>query len=85
MWERGMIAVPQKDGSRVIVRYSVKVYDLGSRFGINGGRISKLWLQIDGECVANYDRGWDIKPTCEAAEIALQILLEAYKEKEGEK
>lgn len=79
MWQRGLIQVPQPDGSYVSVRYSVKVYDVGSRYGINGGRISKLWLQIDGKCAANYDRGWDVKPTCEAAEIALQILLDSYK------
>lgn len=78
MWKRGFIAIPQEGGSYVSVRYSVKVYDVGSRFGINGGRISKLWLQIDGKCAANYDRGWDVKPTCEAAEIALQILLDSY-------
>ena len=78
MWKRGLILIPQEGGSYVSVRYSVKVYDVGSCFGINGGRISKLWLQIDGRCVANYDRWWDIKPTCETAEIALQILLDSY-------
>ena len=38
-------------------RFSAKVYDLGSDYGINGGRVSKLWIRG----VASYDRGWDQK------------------------
>lgn len=78
MWHEGVIGIPQKDGSTVRVRYQVKSYEEGSVFGINEGRISKLWLQIDGRTVANYDRGWDIEPTCEAANLALCILLNDY-------
>ena len=33
---------------------------------------------IDGEIVCNYDRGWDVRPTCKAAEVALEILLYEY-------
>lgn len=36
---------------------------------------SKLMLKLDGEIIANYDRGWDIEPTCEEANLALCILL----------
>lgn len=42
--------------------YSVKVFDKGSQFGIDGGRISKLSITLDDNFVVNYDRGWDIKP-----------------------
>ena len=40
--------------------WCIKVFDEGSRFGINNGRISKLWIQKkqNKEEVANYDRGW---------------------------
>ncbi|WP_209121487.1 hypothetical protein [Alkalihalobacillus sp. BA299] len=38
--------------------YQAKLYDEGSMFGIDGGRISKLW--VDGLC--HYDRGWDDEP-----------------------
>ena len=55
--------------------YWIKVYEEGSQFGINGGKISKLSLKMDDEWIANYDRGWDIEPTCEEAEMALCILL----------
>jgi len=41
----------------------VKVYDKPSRFGINHGRVSKLWAMRDGRPVISYDRGWDIQPT----------------------
>ena len=78
MWHEGYIKVPQADGSDVLVHYQVKSYDEGSEWGINEGRISKLWLEIDGQEVANYDRGWDMRPNCEAAEIALSILLNDY-------
>ena len=47
-------------------------------YGINGGRISKLMIKIDGKIVCNYDRGWDIHPTCKEAEMALCILLENH-------
>ena len=33
---------------------------------------------MDGEWIATYDRGWDIKPTCPEAEMALAILMEEY-------
>ena len=45
---------------------------------MNGGCIIKLSLKLNGEWITNYDRGWDIKPTCKEAEIALSILLNAY-------
>lgn len=74
MWKKGAIKVEDQ-----IVHYEIKVYDVDSVFGINNGRISKLWLSINGKTVANYDRGWDVEPTCKAAELALAILLEEYK------
>lgn len=74
MWENGFIKI---DGC--IVRYWVKVYDEPSQFGINGGRISKLTLKgEDGTELANYDRGWDIKPVNEIAEKAVAMLGYEY-------
>lgn len=81
MWKEGVIGVPLGNDKYTGVRYQAKVYDLPSEYGINGGRISKLQLRegIDDKIVANYDRGWDVKPKTEAAEIALAILLESFK------
>ncbi len=52
--------------------FQAKSFDVGSDFGINGGRVSKLSIKrketvgngrdwFEG-VVVNYDRGWDIKP-----------------------
>ena len=62
MWKEGTIGIPQKDGGYKAVHYWIKVYEEGSQFGINGGKISKLMLKLNGEVIANYDRGWDIEP-----------------------
>lgn len=78
MWKEGTIGIPTKDGGYKKVKYWIKVYEEPSEYGINEGRISKLTLRIGEEEVANYDRGWDIKPTCKEAEIALSILLKEH-------
>lgn len=78
LWREGVIGIPVGDGKYVSCRYWVKRYAEGSEYGIDGGRISKLELRIDGRTVCHYDRGWDIKPTCEEAEKALAILLHEF-------
>lgn len=78
MWKKGTLCIPQDDGTSVVVRYNVKVYDKPSKFGIDGGRISKLWLCIEDMTVANYDRGWDMEPESEAAQMAYMYLIFAY-------
>lgn len=78
MWKEGTIGIPQKDGGYKAVHYWIKVYEEGSQFGINGGKISKLMLKLDGEIIANYDRGWDVEPTTEEANLALCILLNEH-------
>ena len=57
MWKEGSIKVGNS-----IFHYWIKVYDVGSVYGINGGRISKLMLKCDGKIVCSYDRGWDVLP-----------------------
>lgn len=81
MWSEGVIGIPDaKDKENTPnATTGLKHYDEPSEtYGINGGRISKLMIKIDGETVCNYDRGWDIEPTCKEAEMALCILLENY-------
>ena len=73
MWKEGSLKIKED-----IFHYWVKVYDAGSQFGIDGGRISKLMLKRDGEIVANYDRGWDIKPKDDNTKTAFAILLQEY-------
>ena len=45
-------------------------YELGT------SRISKLWLrrQADRQVVANFDRGWDLQPTTDAAREIVDFL-----------
>ncbi len=51
MWTEG-----ETDG----YRWYAKVYDVGSGWGIDGGRVSKLSISDSGDTeVYNYDRGLD--------------------------
>lgn len=78
MWSEGTIGVPKKDGGYIACHYCVKHFDEGSEWGINGGRISKLEIRIEGKITANYDRGWDIEPNDEPSRVALSILMKEY-------
>lgn len=61
MWESGSFEI-----NGVKYKYEAKVYDVGSKYGINNGRISKLKVVNDigpnswtwDNTVINYDRGW---------------------------
>ena len=70
MWKEGSIRVNGE-----VFHYWMKQYDKGSEWGIDGGRISKLMLKRDGKIVCNYDRSWDIEPTDENTQLALELLL----------
>lgn len=58
--------------------YVAKVYDEGSKYGIGGGRISKLQIKMHGVEVYNYDRGEDVPPTTPEAREALAEILAKY-------
>ena len=70
MWKEGSLKVYNS-----IFHYWLKVYDECSQYGIDGGKVSKLMLKRNGEIVANYDRGWDVKPTDPDTQLAVEILL----------
>lgn len=44
------------------VTFSARVFDKGSVYGIDNGRVSKLFICKDNKIIVNYDRGWDVKP-----------------------
>ena len=77
MWKEGTIGIPA-GGKYTACKYWAKVYETGSEYGIDGGRISKLRITIDDRTVCNYERGWDIRPTCPEAETALAILIKEF-------
>ena len=56
------------------IKFYVQVFDELSGYGINDGRISRLW--IDG--MVNYDRGWDNSPTTPKAKQRVKELLEHF-------
>ena len=70
MWNEGAIQIPTKEG-KTMVHYWAKVYDKGSQYGIEGGRISKLTLKENGKVIYNYDRGLDVEPADGETEKAL--------------
>ena len=79
MWKEGTIGIPKPDGGYKAVHYWIKVYEEGSRFGINGGKISKLTIRKVGETrdLCSYDRGWDIEPGDEVKAV-YTIILSKY-------
>lgn len=77
-WIKGTIV---KDGAEYQV--SAKVFNEPSQYGINHGRISKLWVKERGWPVAiNYDRGWvDDEPYNDDLLNIVMKELEAYRDK----
>lgn len=71
MWDCGHIGT---------YRYEVKVYDNPSYWGINNGRISKLYLyRKDGKIVLEYERGWSHGgPRCGTHKKAVFSILKKY-------
>ncbi len=62
--------------------FHAKVFDVGSKYGIDHGRISKLQVQRDGRTVANYDREWDTVPDKPADRRAVETIVGAFPEPE---
>ena len=73
LWREGALKVKNTS-----FHYWAKVYDEGSEYGIDGGRVSKLMIKQNDKIVCNYDRGWDVEPTDATAQLALEILLHEY-------
>ncbi len=43
-------------------QFTAKVYDVGSKYGLDEGRISKLQVHHNGHRIIDYDREWLEKP-----------------------
>ena len=58
--------------------FQALLFDEGSEFGINEGRVSKLWVRDEArmQTIMNYERGWDIRPRAAAERRLLEALLE---------
>ena len=74
MWNKGMEMVNGKK-----VTWSVKAYGEPSEiYGISGGRISKLYIGVDGEDAAWYDRGWCVNPRTAEGKAVYERLLKQF-------
>jgi hypothetical protein len=64
--------------------FEAKVFNRGSVFGIDGGRISKLFIKRKRDtwdnCFVSYDRGWDIEPATEEHQM---VFLDVYHTLQG--
>ena len=64
----------EKEGS---FEASILSFDEPSEYGIDNGRISKLYIVERTrtlKVVCNYDRGWDVKPSKEVKEFYDKII-----------
>lgn len=59
------------------VTFCAKIYDEGSVYGINKGRVSKLDVRMDGRIAVNYDRGWDLKPQAPEVKAVYKAIMAA--------
>ena len=59
--------------------WQAKVYEKPSEFGINGGRVSKLFIRPVGlgwqPALISYDRGWDKRPETQDAKVVFETLI----------
>lgn len=80
-WHEG-----QTERNGHVFRWEAKVYPEGSACGIEGGRVSKLWIAElhPGEAqrwqeAAYYDRGWCTLPSTQEAMDFVDELLDHFK------
>ena len=58
--------------------FRAKVYDAGSEFGIEQGRVSKLQVRRGDRVVMNYERGWDQEPASRRDRKVLREILAGF-------
>ena len=75
-WVSGMV----KLANGRTFRYNLLVFTEPSKHGIDGGRISKLWVATATRLtmVVNFDRGWDVKPATSDHKAVYAALLKRY-------
>ena len=56
--------------------FQIKTFQKPSRFGINGGKISKLFIMKENEVMVSYDREWDKYATPETLPVLKELVAE---------
>lgn len=74
-WATGYIGVGDN-----CYEVQMKYFDKPSRFGIKGGRVSKLWVADEDtkEEILSYDRGWDVRPQDPESKAILKAILKEF-------
>lgn len=55
--------------------FEAKLFDVGSIFGIDNGRVSKLEIRHpQKKCLVIYERGWIVEPTGEFCPVFKKIM-----------
>ena len=79
------IIITRQEGAWVFGRvggfdFEVKRFDQPSVFGIDEGRISKLWIasRVSYRAIATYDRGWDRLPRFDNEIEATQVVIDRF-------
>lgn len=76
--QHGVIGIPDaRDKNRYTsCRYEITCNKSRSKkYGLNGGKIIRLTISVDGKVTASYDKGWITEPEDEPSQLALCILL----------
>lgn len=74
----GIIGVPD---AKYKTKYTTCQYEVicnktkSRKNGLNGGKITRLTIRVNGTVTASFDKGWIIEPQDEPSQIALCILL----------
>lgn len=81
VWVEGNAVVQSEDYQWLSgYSFSAKVYDTPSKYGINEGRISKLYVRDVSTIteVIGYDRGWYCEPQYPQEKAVLEALLTIF-------
>ena len=80
MWSKGVIGIPVTGEKQSICHYIVRHNKRSSKTrGLDGGRIMKLQIKINGECTAEYNEGTRAtEPEDEATKLAIMICMKDY-------
>ena len=63
----------------------MKHFDEGSDWGLRHGCISKLWIADENGTVANFDRGWDVRPATAEAKAVFAALAARFNRPSADK
>jgi len=74
-WVDGVVSTDNQE-----YKFSAKLFDVGSNYGINDGRVSKLSIRLQDttwdKSIVNYDRGWDIEPKTDEHKQIFNVIME---------